>query len=718
VTLLGTENASLRIRSGRDVEPLSDGGVSVSEASLRFSSEILKRLGEELNPNPDQGIVELAKNAYDADALKCDVELHDVSSPGGWIRIADNGDGMTLDQVRDGFLVLGHSQKDVHEETRLGRIPSGSKGLGRLAALRLGHQVEVKTLPRLEPKNSFSLRIDWDRFEHEELVEDVTLDIRPIARAKRKGPGTTIDLLDLRSKMTRPDVKRLARSLILLADPFGDDPSGFRPRLKSAEFTDLEKLVAARYFEDADFHLIAKVDAAGEVSARVLDWRGEELFTGDHKAISAGSRRGRPYEIPPTSFDLWVFRLSGTAFSGRTATVGEVREWLSAFGGVHLYVNGLRVAPYGNPGNDWLEMNLRRSASPEERPSTNTSLGRMSVDDESHLLQQKTDRSGLIEDAVYDDLRDFGRDAMDWLARRRLEQAEKRRSAARAKTKQESGVSKASVEKQIEKTPDPKRRKSLKQAFTRYDNSRQSEADRLRREVQLYRTLSTAGITAATFAHESASNPLKVIDQSALLIERRAKKALDGDYKKTLGAPIKRLKRAARAVGVLASVTLTLIDRDSRRVGRVELNQVIRNQLVTLRPFLDGRDVDVETNLADGEPFLQGTPAAVESIFTNLLNNALTALESSTSEQRRIVISTKLEDDLLVIRVLDNGPGIDESEISLRDIWLPGETTHDTGLGLTIVRDSVTDLGGSVEALAHGELGGAEFVVTLPILGS
>ncbi len=689
----------------------------MTEASLRFSSEILKRLGEELNPNPDQGIIELAKNAYDADALRCDIELHDVSSLGGWIRVADNGDGMTLDQIQDGFLVLGHSQKDVHKETRLGRIPSGSKGLGRLAALRLGHQVEVRTNPRVQPKKSFSLRIDWDRFAHEELVEDVHLDIQSVSRT-RKRAGTTIDLLDLRTKMTRPDVKRLARSLILLADPFGDDPSGFKPRLKAEEFKDLEKLVAGRYFEDADFHLIAQVDPDGRASARVLDWRGEELFAGDHKEITAGVRRGRTYGIPPTEFDLWIFRLSANAFTGRTATVGEVREWLNAFGGVHLYVNGLRVAPYGNPGNDWLEMNLRRAASPEERPSTNTALGRLSVEDETHLLQQKTDRSGLIEDETYDELRNFGRDAMDWLARRRLEQAERRRRAARAKTKNESQSTKENVEKQIEKTSDPEQRASLQRAFTRYDKSRQSEAERLRREVQLYRTLSTAGITAATFAHESASNPLKVIDQSALTIERRAKKALDGDYDKTLKTPIGRLKRAARAVGVLASVTLTLIDRDSRRVGRVDLHQVIRNQLTTLRPFLDGRDVEVETEFAKGEPFLQGTPAAVESIFTNLLNNALTALESSDSAQRRIKISTQIEEDNLSVRVLDNGPGIDESAISLADIWLPGETTHDTGLGLTIVRDSVADLGGSVKAVSHGDLGGAEFLVDLPILGS
>jgi signal transduction histidine kinase len=689
----------------------------MSRASLRFSSDILKRLGEELNPNADQGILELAKNAYDADALSCVIELKGVGSPGGKIRIADDGDGMTLRQIRNGFLVLGRSEKDVDKPTRLGRIPSGSKGLGRLAALRLGHSVSVKTSPLNEKGRHHELLIDWDKFENEDLVEDVHLEIQSKPKKKNHSSGTTIELLRLRDKLSRPDVKRLARALILLADPFDEDPKGFRPQLRAPEFEDLERLVATRYFEDADYHLIAEVDENGEASAEIVDWRGEELFTGTHADISSRGRKGAPYRIPPTVFDLWTYRLNRMAFAGRTATVGEVKEWLAAFGGVHLYVNGLRVSPYGNPGNDWLGMNLARSASPEERPSTNNSLGRMTMDDPQRVFTQKTDRSGLMEDEAYEDLQSFGKEAIAWMQRRRLEVAERRRRASRTTAEADATQDKESIEEAIEQTKSPKRRQSLERAFKSYDRSRQQEADRLRREVQLYRTLSTAGITAATFAHESASNPLKVIDQSTMTIERRGRKALNGAYEKALGASVARLKRASKALGVLSSVTLTLIERERRRPGRVELHDVFKGQLKTLKPFLDGRDVEVIRNFAPGNPYLRGTPAAVESIFTNLINNALTAVESSTADQRIIEVKTEINEDLLILKVLDNGPGIDESQITLKEIWLPGETTHDTGLGLTIVRDAVADLGGEVNAVAHGELNGAELIIELPILG-
>ena len=116
--------------------------------------------------------------------------------------------------------------------------------------------------------------------------------------------------------------------------------------------------------------------------------------------------------------------------------MGEVRRWLSEFGGVHFYYNGLRVSPYGGPDDDWLGMNLQRVRSPEERPGTNTSIGRIDVLDQQNHLVEKTDRSGFIEDGPFRELRTFARDSMDWMATRRLREAEQRRSLTRERAPQ------------------------------------------------------------------------------------------------------------------------------------------------------------------------------------------------------------------------------------------------------------------------------------------
>jgi len=108
----------------------------------------------------------------------------------------------------------------------------------------------------------------------------------------------------------------------------------------------------------------------------------------------------------------------------------------------------------------------------------------------------------------------------------------------------------------------------------------------------------------------------------------------------------------------------------------------------------------------------------VESIVTNFVNNSISAFEVSEKLERELLVETAIVGSRWFLTVADNGPGIED--ISLDDIWLPGHTRrpNGTGLGLTIVRDTVHDLGGKVSAQAHGALGGATFVVELPILGS
>jgi len=123
---------------------------------FKFSPNILNRLGEELIPNPDQGIIELVKNSYDADATQCTVELINTDTTGGSILISDNGIGMDLAAISEGWFVLGQSKKAAREPTDLGRLPVGDKGLGRLAALRQGSKVHLKTRPKNEPEVEYS----------------------------------------------------------------------------------------------------------------------------------------------------------------------------------------------------------------------------------------------------------------------------------------------------------------------------------------------------------------------------------------------------------------------------------------------------------------------------------------------------------------------------------------------------------------------------------
>ena len=395
----------------------------MTSANFRVSTDILRRLGEELITSFDQGIVELVKNSYDADALRCVVELQGTDKPGGTVIVSDDGDGMSINDIQDGWFVLGRSRKTPHERTARRRLPAGSKGLGRLGALRLGDEVILVTRPRQERNVEYMVRIRWPEFDRHEIIEDVTINIS--SKKTTEPHGTRIEIRGLKNEISEAEVTRLARELILLSDPFGD-PTGFSPELVAPEFEQIETLVRRQYFEDYEFRLEAHLDRQGKATAKAYDRSGNVRWVSKKNDFDAH------YRAPEADFELWVFLVAGTSFEGRTATLGEIRRWLRQLGGVHLYHRRLRVRPYGDPGHDWLDMNLARSRDPELRPSTNTSVGRMTVLDEDEQLLQKTDRMGFVENTAFIELKRFGVAALVWMHGERLAVREEKKENEKA----------------------------------------------------------------------------------------------------------------------------------------------------------------------------------------------------------------------------------------------------------------------------------------------
>ena len=194
----------------------------------------------------------------------------------------------------------------------------------------------------------------------------------------------------------------------------------------------------------------------------------------------------------------------------------------------------------------------------------------------------------------------------------------------------------------------------LATAFERYDRSRDREVRQLRREVQLYRTLSTAGITSAVFAHESASSPTKIIAGSTKTIRTRTRRLLGlSVYDEKISPQVERILGAVDSLQVLSGVTLGLVDHEKRRSGSVLLHRVIGEVVKVYEPFLSERHTIVGTDFAAGNPRLLGAQAAVECIVTNLINNALRAFEDQGPGDRRILIRTRVEDGYVELSVLD-----------------------------------------------------------------
>jgi signal transduction histidine kinase len=702
---------------------------------FKFSPSILSRLGEELIPNPDQGILELVKNSYDADATVCEIELLNTEEIGGSIVISDNGMGMDLETLQSGWLVIGKSEKEGASDRTPDhkRLRVGSKGLGRLAALRLGTHVELTTRPKSEPNIEHSVSMCWDDYDTVDSVEDVSLS--PTTQQTTSEQGTKIVISNLKVKIGKREINRLARELLLLSDPF-DTKISFRPKLLGTGFTDLEKQVNDQFFEDAEFFLKASLDEHGYASAELVDWKGCTIATASHSDISKGRQKLEinerasneanlstdvPYQKSvPTNFELWIFQLDPQSFSAknREDNSRQIRKWLEETGGVHLYHRGLRVTPYGDKGDDWLKINFSRSRNPQVRPSTRTVIGRVIAEDSESLLLQKTDRLGFLENETFLNLQQFAMNTLEWVADFRLGKVEIKQEEAKRDIKPKIANAMKRVKEIIESNiPDPLSRKETLLVVEDYEKVAEKEVEILNEDLQLYRSLATAGTTAAIFAHESGRE-INTLKAQVGILNAKMQKYIESEiYLKYFAKTFTTIQQLAASVQGFAKYPIYLLTKEKRSQGKVEIHQVINDVTSLFYPFLETSNTTIELDRVNTELNLRGSTALVEAILINLITNAINAFNAkdAPTQNRKILIRTELNENFIWLRVMDNALGI--QGLTIDEIWLAGKTTtrSGTGLGLKIAKDSVIDLGGQISAVANGQLGGAEFIVQLPL---
>jgi len=685
-----------------------------SPLGFRFAPSILVRLGEELVPNLDQAIIELIRNSYDADAEECTVEIKLDEVNGGTIVISDNGSGMTADQILNNWLVLGGSSKESTKLTPKGRRTVGDKGLGRLAALRAGSSVEMVTRHEGSPPDEAHLIvIEWSKYDKAKVVEEVDL---PLKKSNRAAPGTTTILKGIRRTLGKSETDRLGRSIVLLTSPFHGQ-SDFKVKLIAPDFPELEARVRRGYLDDAEYILRASLLDDGSGYAEVLDFKGDVLYSAkSDEWPTKKSKTPITYKAPPANFELYSFVFNKNAFAGRGSTIGEVKNWLKVIGGVHFYHRHFRVPPYGDPGHDWLDMNLSRARSPEERPSTNTSVGRVIVEDPQGVLKQKTDRFGFIESDEFFEIRRFAKDALDWLARRRLRDAEARRDLQKQQSGEEPAKARSDLLDTIAQSlPATEKEKAIK-ALDRLEQNFQKELRATREDLVLYRSLATAGTTAAVFAHE-IGKPIRTIAGNEKTIRRRIKHHCNTEIVLKIEPSLDLIVRGSERLTRFASMQIDFLKREKRRHGAVNINKVIEALHHLWRPILEDAKIElVLVPYKTDDALIYGAEALVETIITNCLTNSVSAFErpGARTTDRQIKIMVNVEGNTVVIEVEDNGPGIN---MDLNEIWLPGKTTRQegTGFGLTIVKDSVLDLGGKYSA-STVDTCGAIFKFVFPLL--
>lgn len=212
---------------------------------LTFDPLTIEHLGSNMYSRLPNAVAELVANAYDAEATQVEVRISG-SVPVQTITVADNGHGMSWEDLNEKYLRIGRNRRDEQglRSEGGGRRVSGKKGLGKLALFGIGSCVKIQTT-RQGSAEATLVTLDWEVLRNSEKRQYEPLtDLSPIS-PHRHGTSVTVSRLARKTAISPTD---LAVSLSRLFHYGPNDlkvtvvgPDGRRQQVKSdLDFDELD----------------------------------------------------------------------------------------------------------------------------------------------------------------------------------------------------------------------------------------------------------------------------------------------------------------------------------------------------------------------------------------------------------------------------------------------------------------------------------------------
>jgi signal transduction histidine kinase len=691
--------------------------------TLHFSvdSRLLFELGEKLVARKSVALAELVKNSYDADATRVTVRLENVTTPHGKIIVEDNGLGMTLDTIRQTWMRISTDLKDRFPlSERFHRPRTGAKGIGRFASRRIARHMQLHSVAKRKDglREETSIAFDWPEFRAGRNIGEVPIRYESSIVGKGLPSGITLTLGGLRESWQKHDVEELQRDLFGLVSPFRDNTAkrkndpGFSLKLESQEFPELSGDLSERFLEASWAVLAGKLDKKGRALYR-LNIRGGPI-------LSFKPERFFP-NLGPVQMRIYFFVYRSEFFEGFPFSLGDVRRIASNQSGIRIYLDRFRIFPYGDPGDDWLDLDADRG---KRLTSVQSGLSKVSEGLSRPMLQLpgnnqlfgaillsrnrnpdlvlNVSRERVLDNDAFKTLRSFARMGVDWMtvqyARHGKNERGRKQEPAIADPYTQLTVVRQRVEDSQELAQQTKTR--IIQAIDLARTSFLSREKEHISELSMIRVLATVGTSVVIFDHElraviDALKGIRVDLESyshELVGDDRAKyeSLLD-----SLSKWISSVEQQGMQIGVLLS-------RQAReRKQRIVLRQVVDEMKEPFSRYMDELGIEFRNDV----PSTLRTPpmygCELQSVLLNLLTNALKAVKRESV--RQVGIIADVAGNNLRIRFRDTGIGL--SAQMREEVFRPFVSTSEpdpilgvgTGLGLKIARDLLEVYGGTIQ---------------------
>jgi signal transduction histidine kinase len=673
-------------------------------AQMRPRARLIGLLGEELISDEPVALVELVKNAYDADATFVRIRFEGSGDQPERIIIQDDGIGMSLDTVLYSWFEPGTVSKKRESRSPRGRSYQGAKGIGRFASARLGDTLLMETQSLGNP--GVSVFISWGRFSDDEYLDSVSLDYST-GSISGLSQGTRLTVEGLKTGIwDEESYRKLHARLSRLISPFGE-VSDFQVELQIPGYPQFSGIVdpplalnEPKYLMKGSMsregRLFADIYVDGELQKKVEDLqlmpRGEVPACGGFAfEVRAWDRDREGLEPIAAKFDT---------------SVGLLRQVLNTYSGVSIYRDGFRVYPYGEAGNDWLQLDSRSRQKPGQHLANNQVVAAIQISrDENSELKDRSAREGMIRNAAHDALEGWFKAALQQLEEVRYKvrprQEQKKQdslfeafdlSAAIAKLRAELGSDSPAV-KLLEETE-----KQVSEGIDRIQDV-------------FSRLLLSAGLghMVDVVIHEIGA-PLGKINRQVEILQR--------DVAKIAGSPLPdKLDKSFSSIRTWSEHIFNLRQRlEPHTAGRrgkatsFSVKEEVELTLSLYEALLTRQKMNCVVEQPDGAITARMSSASFGQVIANLIDNAIywTAFKHGVGQGGKLLIRLRKLEHGFSVAVHDNGPGVsEEDEDRIFDSYY-SKKPNGMGLGLYIAR-LVIEPYGRVIYQGESELGGACF---------
>lgn len=671
----------------------------------KFDISTFRLIGRELITDRITALFELVKNSYDANAQQVNVTFQNVgpNKDDSLISIKDDGIGMSFEDIRDKWMVIGTSNK---RKSPLSPKPFlrkcvGEKGIGRFAVDKLGDRLSIITKQK-GAANWLKVNINWDLYASNDenslqWFTDIESPYEYIPATNIEDHGTELRITRVREPWDSSSIKHAIVQISKLVSPFTSLSYPFCVYVSAPEYNIKER--ATKSIDDFN---MATCSFLLDYNNQTNEQDYAEYNKNNH---SLEIRKGRIKAFGGVKMRVYFFDATAR------------RKYKNAFpndpiDGFKIYRDGIIATPFAeeqeNPDakRDILGVDKRLWQDIFTRISSREFLGIIEITKEDNpLIIDATNRQDFVENDEYKALKRF---IIEQLVALQMYKADIRKSQKEENKTQLAGaqeelgklaealISLSKRSPEISNTLQPliKQTQATQQSVKVAIKEQKKESEEFLRKENAYLSIMSMQEYSIQITHaiRTTLNQLKGrIEFFRDFYPLPQKEHIFKQYAKEMFDKMK----------ILSKVTDYMLSYSQSNINPEPINMydTFTDIFSTYDNLFEENSIILQTDFAE-KVVLNTNRQFFYDIIQNMVDNSIKALKD-TIGQKIIKCSYRFEDNHLQILMTDNGCGIPHEDwIKVFELYYTTtEKQGGGGVGLYIVRTRVESLKGTVNVV-------------------